>query len=167
MAALRACVTGESNYNNAGGNRPTAMTIELGAIVKGIVVRIADYGAIVRLEDGQTGLIHISEIADAYVRDVRDYLNENDQVTVRVLRLSNRGRYELSLKQAGVSLAPRPQRELVGAGGPWVIHERPAYSPPPPRPAVTFEDRLTQFLKDSEERQSDLKRNIESKRGRR
>lgn len=145
------------------------MTIELGSTIKGTVVKIADYGAIVRLGGGKTGLVHISEIADTYVRDVRDYLCEEDEVTVKVLRLNNKGRYELSVKQCEVQIAPRKEkREPVHAASrpdPREQSERALLSEP--RPPATFEDRLSRFLKDSEQRQHDLKRNTESKRGRR
>jgi S1 RNA binding domain protein len=147
------------------------MNIEVGTTIKGTVVKVADYGAIVRLPGGKTGLVHISEIADAYVRDVRDYLNEQDEVTVKVLRLNDRGRYELSVKQGGESPAGSVAREPVGAGvahrssepTPWTQSEagRPNRSP------TSFEDRLSRFMKDSEERLHELRRNIESKRGRR
>lgn len=144
------------------------MTIELGSTVKGTVVKIADYGAIVRLGGGKTGLIHISEIADAFVRDVHDYLCEDDEVTVKVLKINNKGRYELSVKQCEVKLPPRSERpEPVRSAA--RAAERASFDslpPPPPRPPATFEDRLSRFLKDSEQRQHDLKRNVESKRGR-
>jgi len=145
------------------------MTIELGSIVKGTVVKIADYGAIVRLGGGKTGLVHISEIADTFVRDVRDYLCEEDEVMVKVLRLNNKGRYELSVKQCEVQPPPRSEsREPVHAAARPVAREQfERHSPPEPRPLATFEDRLSRFLKDSEQRQHDLKRNTESKRGRR
>ncbi|MCL5104542.1 MAG: S1 RNA-binding domain-containing protein [Armatimonadetes bacterium] len=147
------------------------MTIEVGSTVKGTVLKVADYGAIVRLAGGETGLIHISEIADTYVRDVREYVKEEDEVTVKVLRLSAKGRYELSLKQcdaATLSVSRKP--EVVGVGGARHLPSRPSRyeeDPSSPRLPVNFEDRLSRFLKDSEERQHDLKRHIESKRGKR
>ncbi|MCE5200495.1 MAG: S1 RNA-binding domain-containing protein [Armatimonadota bacterium] len=139
------------------------MTIEIGSNVKGTVLKVADYGAIVRLPEGQTGLIHISEVANTYVRDVHDYVREQDEVDVKVLRLNAKGRYELSMKQReageqpGVVRQPRHhiERELHVA--------EPAFAAKSP---VTFEDRLSRFMKDSEERQHDLKRHMESKRGR-
>ncbi len=145
------------------------MAIEVGSTLTGTVVKVAGYGAIVRLPGGSTGLVHISEIADTYVRDVRDYLKEEDEVTVRVLRLSPKGRYDLSVKQAGAVPAKTEERQLVGAGA--VRREQPASrwweDHPRQAPTASFEDRLTRFLRDSEERQHDLKRNIEAKRGRR
>src|SRR5512133_1443964 len=86
--------------------------IEIGSTVEGTVVKLADYGAIVRLAGGKMGLVHISEVTDAYVRDVREYFRENDRVIVKVLKLNNKGRYELSTKQAEAPPpVPRPERE--------------------------------------------------------
>ena len=141
------------------------MTIELGCTVKGTVVSIADYGAIVRLAGGKTGLIHISEIADTYVRNVREYLSEEDEVTVKVLRMNDKGRYELSLKQG--EARKTEQRELVPTAARAPVAESfERRSSTPQRPAATFEDRLSRFLEDSEQRQHDLKRHLETKRGR-
>lgn len=145
-------------------------TIELGSTVKGTVVKIADYGAIVRLGGGKTGLVHISEIADTFVRDVRDYLCEDDEVTVRVLRLNNKGRYELSMKQCEARLPPRTDRQepAHAAAHPVAAGQSDRSYPPETRPPpANFEDRLFRFLKDSEQRQHDLKRSTESRRGRR
>jgi S1 RNA binding domain protein len=145
------------------------MTIEPGSNVKGTVVKIADFGAIVRLGGGSIGLIHISEIADTFVRDVRDYLCEESEVTVKVLRVNAKGRYELSLKQCDLQPALSAQRgELVHAAtrppARSYVERSPSDAPKPP---VTFEDRLSHFLKDSEQRHCDLKRHLDAKRGRR
>jgi S1 RNA binding domain protein len=89
---------------------------------------------------------------------VRDYVKEGDEVTIKVLRLGPKGRFELSLKQCDPDVAETIQQPMaVGAG---------ASHRAEPRESVTFEDRLSRFLKDSEERMHDLKRHMESKRGR-
>lgn len=146
------------------------MTFELGSTVKGTVVKIANYGAIVRLPGGDTGLVHISEIADAYVRDVRDYLQEGEEVTVKILRLDTKGRYDLSIRQC--STESDKSTRLVAARniGNERRSEQRLYTETSQSHAkftASFEDRLSRFLKDSEERLHDLKRNIEAKRGRR
>lgn len=145
------------------------MTIEVGSTIKGTVVKIAAYGVIVRLAGGKSGLIHISEIADTYVRNVRDYFSENDEVRVKVVRQNSKGRYELSVKQCEVKPEPKTERRALEPAGrsAAAVRSQVAQAPPPPARPQTFEDRLSRFLKDSEERQLDLKRNIESKRGRR
>jgi S1 RNA binding domain protein len=126
------------SYTVAGRRQsPDPMTIEPGAIVTGTVVKIADFGAIVRLGGGKSGLIHISEIADTFVRDVRDFLAEEDEVTVKVLRVNNRGRLELSLKQCDAKPSPRPDsRQLAAAGSQAASRQRagPPQTLPPPRP---------------------------------
>lgn len=119
------------------------MAVEAGTIVEGTVVKITPYGAFVELPDGRSGLVHIREIADVYVKDVHDYLKEQEKVKVKVLGLNERGKLDLSVKQA---LSPE---------------ERAARS----RAKVSFEDKLKAFMKESEERLLDLKRNTEAKRG--
>jgi S1 RNA binding domain protein len=119
------------------------MDLEPGSIVEGTVVKITNYGAFVELPEGKSGLVHISEIADTYVKDVKDYLKEQDKIKVKVLGLNEKGKLDLSVKQA-----LSPEERQVRA-----------------RSRTSFEDKLKAFLKDSEERLLDLKRNTEAKRG--
>jgi S1 RNA binding domain protein len=147
------------------------MAIDIGSTVEGTVVKLAEYGAIVRLQGGKTGLIHISEIADTYVRDVKDYFKEHDRVRVKVLSVNSKGRYELSTKdieqpviqspshrehQSVVEKNPSP----VNLGPDSVATDMRSCSKP-----ATFEEQLSQFMKESQERLLDLKRNLEAKRG--
>jgi len=119
------------------------MSVEVGTIVEGTVVKITHYGAFVELPDGKSGLVHISEIADTYVKDVKDYLKEQERVRVKILGVNEKGKLDLSVKQA---LSPE---------------ERAARA----RARSSFEDKLKAFMKESEERLLDLKRNTEAKRG--
>lgn len=140
---------------------PATMSVEIGATIKATVIRLAEYGAIVRMDGGRTGLVHISEIADTYVRDVREYLAESDVVNVKVLRLSSKGRYDLSIRQAGGSVIAPDSRS------PCVKELNATDSSITQRPSTqSFEDRLTKFLKESAERQHDLKRHLDIRRGR-
>ncbi len=120
-----------------------SVSLDVGSIVEGTVVKITPYGAFVELSDGKSGLVHISEIADTYVKDVRDYLKEQERVKVKVLGFNERGKLDLSVKQA-----LSPEERMVRA-----------------RSKVPFEDKLKAFMKESEERLLDLKRNTEAKRG--
>lgn len=117
------------------------MSLEVGQIVEGKVTGITNFGAFIELPNGQTGLVHISEVADEYVKDVNQFLKSNDLVKVKVLNL-DKGKIGLSIRQA----QPRPERPRI-------------------QNKQTFEDKLAKFLKDSDERQSDIKRNTDSKRG--
>jgi S1 RNA binding domain protein len=119
------------------------MSLEAGTVLEGVVVKITHYGAFVELPDGKSGLVHISEIADTYVKDVRDYLKEQERVKVKVLGYNEKGKLDLSVKQA---LDPAERQARV-------------------RAKASFEDKLAKFMKESEERLLDLKRNTEAKRG--
>ncbi|MBF8223705.1 polyribonucleotide nucleotidyltransferase [Halomonas sp. 328] len=72
---------------------------EIGKLYKGKVVRIADFGAFVNIMPGTDGLVHISQIVPERVNDVRDFLNEGDEVIVKVLDIDNRNRVKLSIKE--------------------------------------------------------------------
>jgi len=73
--------------------------IEVGAIYKGRVERIVDFGAFVNLLPGKDGLVHISQIADHRVENVTDEMSEGQEVLVKVLDVDNRGRVKLSMKE--------------------------------------------------------------------
>lgn len=122
------------------------MTLEVGAIVEGVVTGVTNFGAFVTLPDGKTGLVHISEIADAYVKDINEYVKKNDRVKVKVLSVDASGKIGLSIKQASPTYRPRNTADAR-------------------RSKASFEERLARFLKDSDERLADLKRNVDSKRG--
>ena len=137
------------------------MAVETGNTAQGTIVRLLNYGVLVRLEDGTQGLVHISEIDNNYVRDVADYFQVDDPVTVKVLAQGERGRVELSVKQAlaeGQTLAPRnPDAPRA---------ERPPQDAAPRRESrASFEEKMGDFTRQSSERLGDLKRNIERKRG--
>lgn len=121
------------------------MAIAIGSIVEGIVTGITNFGAFVELPDKTTGLVHISEVADAYVKDVKDYLKEQDKVKVKVINIDEKGKIGLSIKQANPSYRSQSRERRM--------------------PSVSFEDKLSKFLKESEERQLEFKRATESKRG--
>ena len=82
------------------------MELTVGAILEGKVKSITSFGAFVSLPDNSTGMVHISEVANAYVSDIRQYLTEGQDVKVMVIGLDN-GKINLSIKR----LEPRPQRE--------------------------------------------------------
>ena len=132
------------------------MSVEVGSIVEGEVTGITNFGAFVQLPEGKIGLIHISEVSNVYVKDVRDFLKEKDKVKVKVLSVDDRGKIGLSIKQ----LTPPPPAPPKPPK-PVVQERRPARVVP----TLTFEDKLSRFLKDSDDRLLDLKRNTESKRG--
>ncbi|MGI6678164.1 MAG: S1 RNA-binding domain-containing protein [Dehalobacterium sp.] len=120
------------------------MDLAVGNIVEGTVTGITKFGAFVELPGGVTGLVHISEVADAYVKDVKDYLKEADKVTVKVVNIDEKGKIGLSIKQARPKPAAPPQRNIKNE--------------------IPFEDKLSKFLKDSNEKLTALKRHQEGKK---
>ncbi len=139
------------------------MSLEVGAIVEGEVSGITNFGAFVQLPEGKIGLIHISEVANVYVKDVHDFLKEHDKVKVKVLSIDERGKIGLSIKQLTPPPAPQPKPQRPQ------VENRERRGPRPQvakvAPVLSFEDKLSKFLKDSDDRMLDLKRNTESKRG--
>lgn len=136
-----------------------ASELEVGQIVEGTISGITHFGAFVVLPNGRTGLVHISEVADAYVKDIKDYYKENDKVQVKVLSMDANGKTALSIRQAQPKAATSGTREHAGP--------RREHRPPYERRAqqVSFEDKMQRFMRDSEDRLQDLRRNNDSKRG--
>ena len=122
------------------------MVVEVGKILTGKVSRIVKFGAFIELPSRQTGFVHISEISAEYVKDVNSYITVGQEVQVRVISVESDGKIGLSIKKAGGSSndTNRPKSGGVSA---------------------SFEDRLAKFMKDSDEKFRDLKKNFESKRG--
>ena len=130
------------------------MAIEVGSVVEGKITRITNFGAFVELEDDRSGLIHISEVANEYVNDVSDFLHEGEMVQAKVVSIDPNGRVALSIKRMK---SPVQEAENKPAR---------ATKPKPNRKlSASFEDKLSKFLKDSDERLTDLKRKTDSKRG--
>jgi len=127
------------------------MPIEVGKIVEGRVINITDFGAFIELPEGKTGLVHISEVSDTYVKNIREYLKENDKVSVLVLSIEKGGKISLSIKKANKKTS-RPI-EVDWSGNKMRTSGN-----------MSFEDRLAKFLKDSDERQKHLKKQQVSKR---
>ena len=82
------------------------MELTVGAVLEGKVKSITNFGAFVALPENKTGMVHISEVANAYVSDIRQHLTEGQDVKVMVIGAEN-GKINLSIKR----LEPKPQRE--------------------------------------------------------
>ena len=83
------------------------MSIEVGAKLSGKVSGITDFGAFVDLGDKKTGLVHISEVSNTFVKDIHEVLSVGDEVTVKVLSVSDDGKISLSIKKA----VDKPQKQ--------------------------------------------------------
>ena len=144
------------------------MEPQVGSILEGKVTSITKFGAFVALEGGRSGLVHISEIANTFVNDVHDFLQEGQTVKVLVLSAEN-GKINLSIKKTlpqQARPAPRPPRPAGTAPRPAQPRTfARAQQPLPPSGDQSFEDKLKQFLSSSEGKMADLNRSIDGKRG--
>lgn len=122
------------------------MAIEVGNKLKGKVTGIKNFGAFVELPEGKSGLVHISEVAESYVENIAEHLKVGDEVEVKVLTIGDDGKISLSIKKA----KERPRKPA-----PPKVEKKPE----------DFEKKLSNFLKDSEDRLTSIKRQTESRRG--
>lgn len=124
----------------------------MGSIVEGKVTGITKFGAFVSLPEGKSGLVHISEIAYAYVSEVSEHLHVGQDVTVKVIGIDEAGRINLSIKKA---MAPPPRQ---GGAGPQPGPRPGGYAPKPtPAGPASFEDRLKQFMQQSDSKLSEIR----------
>jgi S1 RNA binding domain protein len=128
------------------------MPVELGQVVEGTVTGITNFGAFIQLTDGVTGLCHISEIADEYVKDVKDYLKENQVVKVKVIEINGKGKISLSI------------RKVHENGNKKSTSSQKTESYKPSKPKESFEDMLSNFLKDSDEKLKGMKKAMNKRR---
>ena len=128
------------------------MQLEVGKIVEGKITGITNFGAFVQMEGGKTGLVHISEVALTFVKDINDHLKEGDAVKVKVLSIDDNGKVSLSIKKAleeeQKKQAKVPAQVSFGSNN----------------FDMSFEEKMKQFMQDSEEKMSAIKRNMDNKR---
>lgn len=135
------------------------MALEIGAIVEGKVSGITGFGAFIDLPEGKTGLVHISEVARNYVKDINDHLSIGQVVKVKILTMEPNGKISLSIKKA---VEPR-QKPAAFSGVPAEIDFTRRSDEQ--FMALSFEDKMAKFKATSDERMQDIKRNTDSKRG--
>ena len=129
------------------------MKIEAGEIVQGKVTGLAKFGAFVEVAPNKSGLVYISEISNTYVKEVSDYLSVGQEVTVKILGIDEKGRINLSIKQALPPDPPPAPKRVRPAAVDEPANEEPA--------DLDFEDKLKRFMKDSDSRLLDIKRQSE------
>lgn len=151
------------------------MQIEAGTIVEGKVTGLTNFGAFLSLPDNKTGMVHISEVAPTYVKEIRDYLSENQVVKVKVLEISEGGKISLSIKQCEeqAPLATKnpenkeaqqsepkryPRQNQRSQANVWQGPKRQSSSDD-----MSFEDMMARFKQVSDENLADIKRGNESK----
>ena len=160
------------------------MSIEIGTIYEGTVTRIAAFGVFVAFGGGESGMVHISELAPVYIRDITQAVQVGDTMRVKVMSVDDRGRIALSRKQAMTeeeiaaakaadeaariqARAARAQRQAPavldfshapGEYTPYVRSQRESSGD-------AFEDMMSRFKTASDEKISDLRRYTDGRRG--
>jgi len=146
------------------------MELTVGAILDGKVKSITNFGAFIALPENKTGMVHISEVANSYVSDIRQHLTEGQDVKVMVISLDN-GKINLSIKR----LEAKPQREDAprnnfrsnshrdnNNSNNSQAQTRPVRSAPTPPPAPKtadqlFEEKLKAFMTESDSKISSIR----------
>lgn len=139
------------------------MQIEIGSIIEGKVSGLTNFGAFISLPGGATGMVHISEVSNTYVKDIHDYLTDGQDVKVKVLSISPEGKISLSIKQteAQPAAAAAPvQRPRRPQSKPNVWQGQPQSSSSEP---ASFEDMMAKFKQVSDDKFSDLRRSNDSR----
>lgn len=134
------------------------MALEIGSIVEGKVTSVMPFGAFVSLPENKSGLVHISEITKEYINDINEYIKQGDSVKVKVIGVDKSGKINLSIKKAVREervKAPAPSGPIRPADIDWSARDDEELS---------FEDKLSRFKKDADEKMLALKRSNESKR---
>ena len=126
------------------------MPVSVGEVVEGTVTGITNFGAFIQLPEGKSGLVHISEISHDYVEKVADYLKRDQKVKVKVLSISNDGKISLSIRQA----KPKTNKPVEIE---WTKQDDL-------QRGMSFEDKMNQFMKDSNEKMDQLKTRDNSRR---
>lgn len=130
------------------------MELTVGAVLQGTVKSITNFGAFISLPDNRTGLVHISEVANAFVSDIRQHLTEGQTVKVQVIAVDPSGKVNLSIKR----LEPKQPQNRSGAN-----RSRPQRQAAPEQPAAPktqdqiFEERLKQFMSESDSKISSIR----------
>lgn len=138
--------------------------LEIGKIYEGKVKGITQYSAFIDINGGGTGMVHISEIANTFVNEIRDHLTENQEVKVKVIGINEAGKVSLSIKKALDNPNPQPRQRKNNdsqkvRGSVWEPKKQT------PMSELSFEDMLSRFKQNSEERMGELKRSTDRKNG--
>lgn len=148
------------------------MQVNIGDIVEGKVTGLTNFGAFVKLSTGEVGMVHISEVASSYVKDIKEFLAEGQDVKVKVMAVNDAGKISLSIKQAEPKPAEtREKKEFKGERSFDRKQSKPRRGNPPvwqgsrqeDKPQ-SFEDMMAKFKQTSDERQAGMKKPAESRR---
>lgn len=140
--------------------------LEIGTIVEGKITGLTAFGAFVSLPDGSSGMVHISEVSNSFVKDIKEVLKEGDTVKVKVVAVTEEGKISLSIKKAedrpqeAQQRRPRqPRNDRPRNANVWQGQQSKQ------KEAMSFEEMMAQFKQASDEKMSDLKRSTDGRHG--
>ncbi len=140
------------------------MDVEVGSIVQGKVSGITNFGVFVDI-DGCTGMVHISEVARNYVKDLKEFVKMGQEVMVKVISISPEGKIALSMKQAMPEEEPRERRQRREREPAKVLRGADSFEfKPKQQENLSFEDMLSRFKQTSDEKFSGMKKPAENHR---
>ena len=139
--------------------------LEVGQIVEGIVTGLTTFGAFVALPDGKSGMVHISEVSNVFVKEIKDHLTEGQDVKVKIIAIGDDGKISLSIKKAAEAEQPAPPRQRPrpqrrSAPNVWQGQAKKA-----PTENMSFEDMMARFKQTSDEKMADLRHAGDQKHG--
>lgn len=132
------------------------MQLEVGSEVTGKITGVTNFGAFVQLDGGKVGLVHISEIALSYVKDINSHVKVGDEVKAKVVEIGTGGKISLSIKKV---LEEERKRNSTRPADVSVFTTKQSDAD------LSFEEKMSRFKADSDDKMLALKRNFESKRG--
>ncbi len=139
--------------------------LEVGAIVEGKVTGLTAFGAFVSLPDGKSGMVHISEVSNTFVKEIKDFLKEGQDVKVKVTGISPEGKISLSIKKAVEGEKEKPAPRAKRNDRPRNNNVWQGQQKPQANESMSFEDMMARFKQVSDEKMTDLKRSTDSKHG--
>lgn len=145
----------------------------IGEIYEGKVTGLTSFGAFVRMSNGESGMVHISEVAATYVKDITEFLSEGQEVKVKVLAINENNKISLSIKQTlpqpeKTQEAPKkePRQSNYQRGNQQRNYSQQAQKPQQQAAApMSFEDMMAKFKQESDEKISVLKKSGDFKTG--
>lgn len=132
------------------------MQLEIGSVLEGKVTGITKFGAFVALPEGKSGLVHISEVANTFVNDIHDYVQDGQAVKVRVIGVTPDGKINLSIKKAEERVQPQQSAQPFRRPSAPRPREAPKAADGPSGDAA-FEDKLKHFMQESDSKIADNK----------
>ncbi len=146
------------------------MQLEVGKIYDGKVTGVTKFGAFVEVEKGVTGMVHISEVASTFVKEISDFITQGQEVKVKIMSIAEDGKIAMSIKRAEAP-APTTRNNNRNQGhNSSKPANRPSFEPPQEfatyqEGSKSFEDMLSKFMQKSDEKISDLKKATDNRRG--